>query len=325
MFKLMLCFSASLSSDTHCGGPSQAELLEQLQNCEISASRVSSAVSSRAPSPSPSLMSIMFPGMKPAPSSVQAGTPTAIIRNLSGLSTNLFQPIRRNSTSGSNLSLSATANPTLQASTSFSLQVPGGRAGGDRSGVERADIACQTDPMGVENTEQHKETERSSLGSGVPVARSSSDGAELGLSKIRRPKAQWSASLVHQRSRSNEIDYSSSGVSGSRPNSTTFQSVPGSCGNVRAFRPVSVGSTQTGCSALSDPFPSASTESRVSSKTLLNDSGRTLTPSPRTEDNGYPITRVASDGHSTSYWSREFATMSDYFGGGDNHIEVTDC
>lgn len=308
-----------------CGGPSQAELLEQLQNCEISASRVSSAVSSRAPSPSPSLMSIMFPGMKPAASSVQAGTPTAVMRNLGGLSTNLFQPIRRNSTSGSNLSLSAMVNSTLQASTSFSLQVPEGRVRGDRPGVERADVASQTDPMGPESMDQRKETKRSSVGSGVPVTRSSSDSAELRLGEIRRPKAQWSTSLIHQRSRSNEIDYSSSGVSGSRPNSTTFQSVPGSCGNVRAFRPVSVGSTQTGCSALSDPLPSASPESQVSSKTVLNDSGRTLTPSPGTEDNGHPITRVASDGHSTSYWSREFATMSDYFGGGDNHIEVTDC
>lgn len=305
-----------------CGGPSQAELLEQLQNCEISASRVTSAVSSRAPSPSPSLMSIMFPGMKPAASSVQAGTPTAVIRNLGGLSTNLFQPIRRNSASGSNLSLSAMVNSTLPASTSFSLQVPEGRVGGDRTGVERADVGCQTDPLGAESTDEHKETERSLLGNGMPMARSSSDGSEL---EIRRPKAQWSGSLVHQRSRSNEIDYSSAGVSGSRPNTTTFQSVPGSCGNVRAFRPVSIGSTQTGCSALSDPLPSTSNESRVSSKTVLNDSARTLTPSPGTENSGHPITRVASEGHSTSYWSREFATMSDYFGASDNHIEVTDC
>jgi hypothetical protein len=59
----------------------------------------------------------------------------------------------------------------------------------------------------------------------------------------------------------------------------------------------------------------------------MSDSSRTLTPSPdappRTTD---PITRVSSEGRPafSSHWSREFATMSDYFTS-DSNMEATDC
>jgi len=45
-------------------GPTQQELLELLQQCEISQSRSSSAMSSRVPSPSPSLLSLVYPNLK---------------------------------------------------------------------------------------------------------------------------------------------------------------------------------------------------------------------------------------------------------------------
>ena len=45
-------------------GPTQQELLELLQQCEISQSRSSSAMSSRVPSPSPSLISLIYPNLK---------------------------------------------------------------------------------------------------------------------------------------------------------------------------------------------------------------------------------------------------------------------
>lgn len=45
-------------------GPTQQELLELLQQCEISQSRSSSAMSSKAPSPSPSLISLVYPNLK---------------------------------------------------------------------------------------------------------------------------------------------------------------------------------------------------------------------------------------------------------------------
>ena len=59
-------------------GPTQEELLRLLMNCDLSgASQPGSAYSSRTPSPSPSLMSIMCPGYKPvdACDGSHAGTP----------------------------------------------------------------------------------------------------------------------------------------------------------------------------------------------------------------------------------------------------------
>lgn len=113
------CFSLSLIDDTNGdGGPSQQELLEMIQNCDISSSLVSSVVSSRAPSPSPSLMNIMFSGMRAGGPSTPSGTPSTIARTGRAA---LFQPIVR-STSGTALSgssLSLTAQSTAQQSPSL--------------------------------------------------------------------------------------------------------------------------------------------------------------------------------------------------------------
>ena len=60
-------------------GPTQDELLRLLQNCDLSgASQPGSAYSSRTPSPSPSLMSIMCPGYKPINTSDGSHTGTPI-------------------------------------------------------------------------------------------------------------------------------------------------------------------------------------------------------------------------------------------------------
>lgn len=60
-------------------GPTQEELLLLLQNCDLSgASRPGSALSSRTPSPSPSLMSIMCPGYRPIGANDSSRTSTPI-------------------------------------------------------------------------------------------------------------------------------------------------------------------------------------------------------------------------------------------------------
>ena len=68
-------FSSSLAERK--SGPSKEEVLQLLHNCELSGcSLASSTVPSRAPSPSPSLMSIMCPGYRPtAITTSQSGTP----------------------------------------------------------------------------------------------------------------------------------------------------------------------------------------------------------------------------------------------------------
>ena len=346
------------------GGPTQKELLGQLQKCDISASRMSSAVSSRAPSPSPSLMSIMYPGFKPGASAVQAGTPTALLRSLGGMSNNLFQPIRRNSTTGSNLSLSA-ANSTAATSTlPLALNIPEDRStetgggtcvsGGDSSsgGDDGVDIVYREgrlESSGAGNANDDAVTDDRT----VTAADSSASGdinasSDLGLEQESEEVKQFSNSssfLAHQRSHSNEIDYTSAmtATSGSNHRRSSFQTLPSSHSNLTAFRPVSAGSTATGtASTLSDPLSSDevgksrdsggdknSTTEEHSNETL------TLTPdqtSPPPKKSDAIITRVSSEGRPAAavaspstphhhHWSREFATLSDYFAT-DSNTEV---
>ena len=314
-FIVVYCFFKEVNS----GGPSQEELLEQLQNCEISASRVSSTVSSRAPSPSPSLMSIMFPGMKPVSSAMQAGTPTALLWSLGTPAANLFQPIRRNSASGSNLSLSAVASSsTLQANTPH---IPEERLG--YSGATSADVGCQTDEVLLDN---QKENENKSCELRPDADRSSKDAingdsmsSAVPSQQIQRPKAQRKASLAHQRSRSVEMDYSSASVDAGK---STFQSPPGSYSNMKAFRPVSAGSK-----IAPSPFPSHTLPSTTSATSRLGMSGSSKLPSPSASasQSSQSMARVSSDGHPILYWNQEFAPMPDCFVSSDTHIEVTDC
>ena len=233
----LLCF---FSTDTLEEGPSQAELLEQLQNCDIRAgSRVSSAVSSRAPSPSPSLMSIMFPGMKQHGS--QPGTPvngTPLLASRGG--SNVFQPIvfhRSVSTADSSQSLynSATAvtSPAVVLHTAEDTERQ----------AHIQDTGSQVEEVGKGS---------SATSSDAVVETPTAEGADATEGAEVKDKAGSSESLqdlqsesLHQRSRSNEIDYGTSGLV--KNSSTAFRSPPGSMSKASrtGFRPVSVDSTQS--------------------------------------------------------------------------------
>ena len=73
------------------GGPTRAELLELLHNCDASCG-TSSLVSSQAPSPSPSLLSLAFPAYgKAAASSQQGGGASLAPPTLSMSASNIFR------------------------------------------------------------------------------------------------------------------------------------------------------------------------------------------------------------------------------------------
>ena len=78
----MLCvvILASTETEKNDGGPTQNELLDMLHSFDISASRSSSSVNSRAPSPSPSLFNIIYPAHRQ-----NANIPTTPIFHRMGL------------------------------------------------------------------------------------------------------------------------------------------------------------------------------------------------------------------------------------------------
>ena len=190
------------------GGPTKAELLDLLQNCEVrGASRMSSAVSSRAPSPSPSLMSIIYPDIKPIvgrdsiPSTPQLGQRTLHTSH----SANLFQPIP---SSNSSQSIGVTENSVPQ-STLVTVA---------------AKQPLDSPPIAVpeENVSESEEK----VEAGVVLSSRSSP--------MHSPPAHQDLS-VHQRSRSNEIDY----VLSYDPKVSAFNTLP----DPTSFRPLSVNST----------------------------------------------------------------------------------
>ena len=82
IFVLFLFYKAELEQ-----GPTKQELLNLLKNCDLAgASCSNSIVSSRTPSPSPSLLSIMYPGFKQTNIVSRIGTPisTPIMQHPSG-------------------------------------------------------------------------------------------------------------------------------------------------------------------------------------------------------------------------------------------------
>lgn len=94
------------------GGPTKAELLELLHNCDVSCG-TSSMVSSRAPSPSPSLLNLIFPGYnKATPTTQQGGAPVSSTLSLSV--SNIFRlagDVDGVTASSSGLSLNVVAPP----------------------------------------------------------------------------------------------------------------------------------------------------------------------------------------------------------------------
>ena len=298
-------------SGENSGGPTQEELLEQLQKCDISSSRVSSAFSSRAPSPSPSLMSIMYPGLKVGMSPAQAGTPTALLRSLGPPPNNVFQPIQRNSASGSNLSLSAiaasvlttnTAPATLQASTPLALNIPEDRVMHSQFSASEPAVN-DSQPLGPTSEATIGDTEDESSDKRSADSPPEDHPVSMKVSQLKdeqmegeRVTTSGAFALAHQRSRSNEIDY----ISGAPRNGVGQVSPPGSHRNLRAFRPVSAGSTSNTNSAFfSDSFSYVLPTSEDGSRKNLNESNRTLTPdleSALGKSSGF-IVRVSSEGH----------------------------
>jgi hypothetical protein len=302
------------NQDLNSGGPTQEELLEQLQKCDICASRVSSVVSSRAPSPSPSLMSIMYPGLKPPTQA--ASTPTALLRNLGPPppNNNVFQPIRRNSATGSNLSLSTAA---VQVATPPVLNLHEDRSeNGDRAGGEDAGVLRQPQPIAENTIAESAENENE--GRSMSNDRLSNLGLEAGntddpgcqsqprqhrLEKVK--PTSGAASLAHQRTRSNEIDYISRTVPArSGPSCASLPSPPGTgFGNSRAFRPVSAGgSTNMDSTSFSEAFSYMLLQScdGSSGRNLTgSESSRVLLESSRVKTSEH-IARVSSEGQPMS-------------------------
>ena len=281
------------------GGPTTRELLDLLQNCDVSASRASSRVSTRAPSPSPSLMSIVFPGLKAHNS--HPGTPINTPAIGRSSSTNLFQPIH---SSTSNPSLNSVSNVLIQ---SPLLAVPIPENATCRLGPILPKIHCQDASSQTDLESQQTDSE-------AQVAGSSSRQQSPEQDEEESPLCAKSGN-IHQRSRSNEIDYSSSGLA-SRVGLTAFRSPPGS---VKAFRPVSIDSAHSSvCSGLSDP---SALSSRPSSGMSMS-SEVTVVPT----DSHQPSQASPEAGHSPHPWTKELdASIFDYFDSNDSHIQVTDC
>lgn len=105
-------FSLFGLSDKGDGGPTRAELLELLHNCDASCG-TSSMASSRAPSPSPSLLSLIFPGYNKAMPTTQQGG-SSVPPTLSLSTSNMFRlagSVEGVAASSSRLSLNAVVPP----------------------------------------------------------------------------------------------------------------------------------------------------------------------------------------------------------------------
>ncbi|KAI6652755.1 SH3KBP1-binding protein 1 [Oopsacas minuta] len=85
------------TTDMTEGGPKQSELLDLLKHCDLSTSRSSSRVTSVNPSPSPSVLSVRFPQLRPSiPITVNTHSPllrrTASLHSITTLNSYLRQP-----------------------------------------------------------------------------------------------------------------------------------------------------------------------------------------------------------------------------------------
>ena len=311
---IMTCRSAEHGE----GGPTKEELLDLIQSCDVSASRASSVVSSRTPSPSPSLMSIMYPGLRQPPGRHSLpGTPCSIGRLIgsgggANALGNLFQPIRSSQSSNS-LNSSSAVNPvSLQPPlTVFSVEeeeevVPSTQVQGEEEGMEheeqRAGDKKELSPSELDSQEEATApvNEVASVSEDAPALKASTN----------------SSSSIHQRSRSNEIDYTSVGSTSrgglsKRPKSVSaFQSPPGT---VRGLPP-------SADSAHGSLFPESLASSTLSSShpdsALAGD----------TETKARETQKRQVSGNSPPYWSREFdIALSDYFSSNEEHLQVTDC
>lgn len=340
-------------------GPTKEELLDLLQNCDISAnSRVSSVVSSRAPSPSPSLMSIMYPGLKPPqPSTVASAhhTPSmpsrlTVSNSASQFSAydNLFQPIRVVSQSPSTNSISS-SHAAATVNVNITHEAKGAKAESLQSG-EQSEGSETLVSVAIERgsklrcgsaSEDHSEA--GSTSNGGDLAQLSNKVEELQNNRTKSEYDIPESLQVHQRSRSNEIDYSSIGYE-SRMTQTisAFRSPPGT---MRGFRPHSVDSARG--SLLSDVTDSLSstaggnsvyrTTSKAAPSAQRNDLSSSSSEETVESATGQAATAVVSKEAETSGkqlpsstldWLKDFdpGLISDYFSSSDEpKLKVTDC
>ncbi len=194
---------------------------------------MSSTVSSRAPSPSPSLMSIIYPGLKPIPGidSIPS-TPQLGHRTLhTSPSANLFQPIP---TSSSSQSLGVTENS----------------AAPQQSTLVTVAARQPLNPQRTNKAPSQEDVCRSEVEADVTVVDSALSSHS---SPVHSPPTRQDAS-IHQRSRSNEIDY---GLSSRPKASPAFSNFP----DPAPFRPLSVDSAPLPVALIT--HPAATSEERV--------------------------------------------------------------
>ena len=226
-------------ADASDGGPSKPELLALLQNCDISpASRVSSTFSSRAPSPSPSLMSIMYPSIKlPGGRGVPASPLSTPVLNVGRASKmhataaggdNLFQPICM---SHSNSSTSFGDGAVSKESEKV-LVAPGSPGSMDKEPVLVTQVPTADVSPGVNAAvlrfKTGKKEDEEEVGNG---------GDRMSDSNVISNRCKFDIDgNAHQRSRSNEMDYGSLRSDGRRrPRLHSFRSPSGS---VQAIKPL---------------------------------------------------------------------------------------
>ena len=340
-------------TDSSTAGPTKTELLELLQNCDVSASsRMSSAVSSRAPSPSPSLMSIMYPGLKPISGRVSIpGTPLStplLARPINGGSGRgnvggaLFQPIR--SVSNSSISSNTVPAPGLQAQSDSS----------STTGVEVHDESEHKAPQVV--VEHVDDTHEESF---VPETRVEADlesetpptpGETHSIDEKKTIELDHDDTIIgsgsfapclksglelnttHQRSRSNEIDYSSLGYGSYRTKSSSstssaFHSPPGT---VRGFRPPSVDSANSSLfGSITDSLVTSRSDSQRTSK-ISSSSESTITggSGDTTPISSSKTLLSAGEDQTPLEWLKDIdpALISEYFGTSDKpQLKVTNC
>lgn len=263
---ILICFLCGIFADNSKGGPSKPELLALLQNCDICpASRVSSTFSSRAPSPSPSLMSIMYPSIRlpvggrgggipvsPLSTPVLSVSRSRVHADPATGGDNLFQPI---CISHSNSSTSFDEGVTLKESDEVFTVTPGGLDTKETL-VKSKVVAGLQQEQRVTETDEHSR-KYGDRKSDVDCCRHKFEVTELGS--------------VHQRSRSNEMEYVSLQSAGERrPRIHSFRSPPGS---MQTFKPLG-----TSCREEIKP-PPAQTDPGMGSLVGSCDS-----PPPKTDD-----------------------------------------
>ena len=226
------------------GGPTKAELLELLQHCDVgtTASLVSSAISSRAPSPSPSLMSILYPSLK------QQGGRSSI--PASPLSTPLLNPAAAGG-SGSNGSSAHSKPPTTLLPSSASSQtlttmfqpitsrpsiakevdaVDLASKQADKEISKAADLAYVAPCSSVE-VDENKTTRANLVKPKISLHQQRTFALNNGANGSTRPESDGT---LHLRTRSNEMEYKSIGSGDRIP--SAFRSPPSSA---QVFRPLS--------------------------------------------------------------------------------------